>query len=236
MAEQQGEMATDRDVSDERHRDWVDGEEPLPPMTEQISEQLGGVRGLVESGVPIGVFVIMNVLWGEHLEWAIIAAVASAVTIAVVRAIRKQPIRHAVNGLFGIALGAFLAWRSGDANEFYLPGLLYGIGYGIVLLGSVLVRHPLIGWGWSIIAGKGKSVWREDKALVSLFGWLTAMWGVVFLAKNLVRLWMYLDGGMATALGVVTLLFGYPVTALLLLITFVSVRRRRPQALASLNG
>src|SRR5690606_32515874 len=119
----------------------------------------------------------------------------------VIRALRKQPIRHAVNGLFGIALGAWLAWNSGDANEFYLPGVLYGLGYAVVLLGSVALRHPLIGWGWAIIAGKGKSVWREDKRLVSLFGWITVLWGGVFLAKNLVRLWMYLDGGMATALG-----------------------------------
>lgn len=226
MVERQGDAAAGSDTSQEVKRSGVD-DEPLPPITEQISEQLGGVRGLIESGVPVGVFVITNVLWEDGLYGAIIAAVASAVIIAVVRAVRRQPIRHAINGLFGIALGAWLAWNSGDANEFYLPGVLYGFGYAVVLMGSVAVKHPLIGWGWSIIAGKGKADWRDDKRLVSLFGRLTMLWGIVFLAKNVLRLWMYLDGGMATALGIVTLLLGYPVTALLLLITFTAVRRSR---------
>jgi len=232
MAEQPGKVATDdsAEVAAKR-RSRFDDEEPLPPMTEQISQQLGGVRGLIESGIPVGVFVLVNVLWEDQLRWAIVAAVSCAVLIAAVRALRRQPIRHAINGLFGIALGAWLAWNSGDANEFYLPGILYGLGYGLALFGSVAVKHPLVGWGWSIIAGEGKATWREDSRLVALFGWLTALWGTVFLLKNVVRLWMYLDGGMANVLGVFTILSGYPVTAALFMITFWAVRRRRPTEL-----
>ncbi|WP_425304417.1 DUF3159 domain-containing protein [Stackebrandtia albiflava] len=200
-------------------------------MTEQISAQLGGIRGLIESGVPVGVFVLVNVIWSDRLRWAIGAAVVCAVAIAVVRALRKQSIRHAINGLFGIALGAWLAWDSGDANQFYLPGILYGLAYGGGMLLSVLLRHPFIGWGWSIIAGGGRAEWRDDRRLVKLFSWLTVLWGVVFLTKNLVRLWLYLDGGMADLLGVVTIAFGYPVTGALLLVSFWAVRRRRPALL-----
>ena len=99
-------------------------EEPLPSMSEQIAEQLGGVRGLIESSLPVLAFVVFNVVLGDAvvgldkrtaLYWAIAGSVISAVGIGVFRLIRKQPVRHAVNGLFGIAIGAFLAWRTGQA-------------------------------------------------------------------------------------------------------------------------
>ncbi|ADD44174.1 DUF3159 domain-containing protein [Stackebrandtia nassauensis] len=201
-------------------------DDDLPPMTEQVAQQLGGVRGLVESGIPVGVFVLINVIW-EALYWAIGFAVGTAVAIAVLRLIRKESIRHAVNGLFGIALGAWLAWRSGDEGDFYWPGIIQGLAYAAVLMGSVAVRHPLVGWFWSIIAGGGKHAWREDRRLVRVFGWLTMLWGVVFLAKNLLRLWLRL-GDMDTALGVVTLVGGYPVTGLLILISIAVVRKTHP--------
>ncbi|MGH8793628.1 MAG: DUF3159 domain-containing protein [Stackebrandtia sp.] len=205
-----------------------DDDPPLPPISEQMAEQLGGARGLIEAGVPVAVFVVLNILLDDRLEWVIGASVACAVGIAIVRAVRRQPIRHAVNGLFGISLGAILALRSGDANDFYLPGILWGLAYGVVFLGSTLIRHPLVGWGWSIIAGKGKSEWRHDARLMRVFTWLTVLWGAVFLVKNMFRLWLKLDGGYEHLLGVTTLVLGYPLTALLLLITLVSVRRVRP--------
>ena len=42
-------------------------EEPFPSMSEQISEQLGGVRGLIESSVPVLAFVLLNVLLGDSV-------------------------------------------------------------------------------------------------------------------------------------------------------------------------
>lgn len=196
------------------------------PMTEQVAHQLGGVRGLVESGIPVGVFVLINVIF-EALYWAIGFAVGTALAIAVLRLVRKETVRHAINGLFGIGLGAWLAWRSGDEGDFYWPGIIQGLAYSVVLMGSVAVRHPLVGWFWSIIAGGGKHEWRADRRLVRVFGWLTMLWGVVFLAKNLLRLWLRL-ADMDTVLGVVTLAGGYPVTGLLVLVTIAVVRKTHP--------
>jgi hypothetical protein len=82
--------------------------------------------------------------------------VGTAVAIAAYRLYRKQPVRHAVNGLVGIALGAYLAYRSGDPKQFYLPGILLALGQSAVLLGSVVIRRPLIGYVWAIVAAGGK--------------------------------------------------------------------------------
>ncbi|MFI7429460.1 DUF3159 domain-containing protein [Micromonospora sp. NPDC049836] len=195
---------------------------PLPSLAEQMADQLGGWRGLVESSIPVVVFVIANVI-GE-LRPAVIASVAVALLIAGLRLAQRRPVRHAVNGLVGIAIGAAIAWRTGDERDFYLPGILYGIGYGLALLVSAAVRQPLVGWIWSVLVGKGRSEWRDDPRLVRTFTQLTVLWGVVWLAKVGVQAGLYL-AHQDTALGVARLALGYPPYALLLLITVWVVRR-----------
>ncbi|MEV4478562.1 DUF3159 domain-containing protein [Micromonospora coxensis] len=202
-------------------------DERLPSIAEQMADQLGGWRGLVESSIPVVVFVLANII-GE-LRPAVIASVAVAVAIAVVRLAQRRPIRHAVNGLFGIAVGAAIAWRTGDERDFYLPGILYGIAYGVALLVSAAIRQPIVGWIWSVLVAKGRSEWRDDPVLVRTFTRLTVLWGVVWLAKVGVQAGLYL-AHQDTALGVARLALGYPPYALLLLITVWTVRRVTRQA------
>ncbi|MGK5443022.1 DUF3159 domain-containing protein [Micromonospora sp. URMC 105] len=197
-------------------------EEPLPSLAEQMADQLGGWRGLVESSIPVMVFVLANIV-GE-LRPAVIASVGVAVLIAGARLVQRRPVRHAVNGFFGIAIGAFIAWRTGDERDFYLPGILYGIAYGVALLISAAIRQPLVGWIWSVLVAKGRSEWRDDPRLVRTFTQLTVLWGVVWLAKVGVQAGLYL-AHQDTALGVARLALGYPPYALLLLITVWTVRR-----------
>ncbi|MEU8023298.1 MULTISPECIES: DUF3159 domain-containing protein [Micromonospora] len=197
-------------------------EAPLPTLAEQMADQLGGWRGLVESSIPVVVFVVANVV-GE-LRPAVIASVSVALLIAALRLVQRRPVRHAVNGLFGIGIGAAIAWRTGDERDFYLPGILYGIGYGLALLVSAAVKQPLVGWIWSVLVAKGRSEWRDDPRLVRTFTQLTVLWGVVWLAKVGVQAGLYL-AHQDTALGVARLALGYPPYALLLLITVWTVRR-----------
>jgi len=182
----------DRSASTGEHPASPD--ERLPSFSEQIAEQLGGWRGLVESSIPVAVFVLVNIV--ASLNAALIGSAGVAVAIAVWRLSRRQPIRHAVNGLVGIGIGAIIAWRTGEEKDFYLPGILYGLAYGAALLASVALRMPLVGWIWS----------------------------VVWVAKVGVQAGLYL-ADQATALGVARLLLGYPPYALLLAITVWTVRR-----------
>jgi hypothetical protein len=207
-------------------------EERVPSFSEQIAEQLGGWRGLVESSIPVVVFVLVNVV--APLNAALLSSAGLAVGIAVWRLSRRQPIRHAVNGLVGIGIGAVIAWRTGEEKDFFLPGILYGMGYGAALLLSVALRLPLVGWIWSVLAAGGSSAWRRDPQLMRTFGWLTVLWGVVWIVKVGVQGWLwYLDETSATELGVARLLLGYPPYALLLAFTVWWVRRVHPNAASS---
>jgi hypothetical protein len=211
--------------------DTTPEEEPFPSFSEQLADQLGGMRGIIESGIPVVVFVFANIVWS--LRPAIIIAVCSAVGIAIWRLTQKQPIRHAINGLFGIAIGAIIAWRTGSAKTFYLPGILLSLAIGLAMIGSVLIRRPLIGWMWSILANKGQGGWRDDPRAVRRFGWLTALWAAVYLVKTLVQALIFQhtsthDPG--TALGIARLALGYPPYALLILVTIWVVRRAETSA------
>ena len=210
-----------------------EAEEPFPSMSEQISEQLGGVRGLVESSVPVLAFVLLNVLLGDvgldlgkktALYWAIGGSVGSACAIGVYRLTRKQPIRHAVNGLFGVAIGAFLAWRTGDAKNFYLPGILLTLGQVVVLIVSVAVRRPIIGYVWGVLANKGRHDWFDNKQLFRTFQWLTLVWAGSLFVRAGVQGWLYLQD-QATAIGVVRILISWPIYAATFAFTVWAVRR-----------
>jgi len=191
-------------------------------FSEQIADQLGGVRGLVESSIPVAVFVVANVIW--QLRPALTAAVVTAVAMAIFRLTRRESIRHAVNGLFGILIGVAFAWKTGDAKDFYLPGILFSLGYAVAMLVSVAVRQPLVGWIWSIVLGRGSNRWRDEPRMLRTFGWLTVLWASIYFAKVAVQTGLYL-ADQVNALGVARLALGYPPYALLLGVTVWAVRR-----------
>jgi hypothetical protein len=83
-------------------------------------QQMGGISGIVASTIPVVVFVVANLLL--DLRPAVIAALVSGVAIAGWRVVRRQALQPAISGLFGVGIAAFLAYRSGEARAFYLPG------------------------------------------------------------------------------------------------------------------
>ncbi|MEV6843978.1 DUF3159 domain-containing protein [Actinoplanes sp. NPDC051411] len=197
-----------------------DDEDELPSMSEQIAEQLGGVRGLVESSVPVLAFVLFNVVLSSvaHLDkrtalyWAIAGSVISALGIGVYRLTRREPVRHAVNGLFGIAVGAYFAWRTGKAENFYLPGILITFAQAALFLISAVIRKPLIGYAWGVMANKGHQDWFGDRRLFRTFQWLTMVWVVSLCVRAGVQLYLWSQHE-ANALGIVRILISWPIYA-----------------------
>lgn len=213
-------------MTDRRYAEPAD--RPLPSLSEQVAAQLGGVRGMIESAIPVIAFVVTNVAGG--LRPAVLVAVVTALAIAAFRLSRRQSARHALNGLFGIAIGAAIAWKTGAAKDFYLPGILLSLGYGVAMIASVVMGRPLVGWIWSVVADGGTNRWREHHALRRTFGWLTMLWAATYLVKVGVNLWVYLADGLtddrkASILGLMRILLGYPPYALLLALTVWAVRR-----------
>ncbi|WP_432836450.1 DUF3159 domain-containing protein [Dactylosporangium sp. CA-092794] len=206
-------------------------EEPLPPFSVQMAQQLGGVRGLIESSVPITLFIVVNFL-GDHFNWwslrtSLIVAVGAALSMAVYRLARREPTRHALNGVFGIAIGAYIAWKSGDAKDVYLPGMLLTVGYVVGMLVSVVIRRPLVGWLWSVTLDGGTTRWYDNVRLRRAFVWLTVLWAVVYALKLGIQVLLYRDSSADSddLLGIARLALGWPPYALLAALTVWQARR-----------
>jgi hypothetical protein len=199
------------------------GPQPERPEREfpTLLEQMGGVSGIVASTIPVGVFVVANILL--DLQPAIIAALVAGVVVAGWRIVRKQPLQPAVSGLLGVGLAAFIASRTGEARGFYLPGLITSGALGLAFLVSVLVRWPLAGVVWHGINGDGHG-WRRNPALLRAYTWATLLWTLVFASRVVLQGLLY-DANEETWLGVARLAMGYPLTGLALLFTIWAVRR-----------
>jgi hypothetical protein len=186
-----------------------------------LLEQMGGVQGIVASTIPVAVFVVVNLLFA--LQAALIAALAAGVAIAIWRVARKQALQPAVSGLFAVGVAAFIAYRTGEARAFYLPGLLFSAALGLAFLVSVLVRWPLAGVIWHGINGDGQS-WRRDRRLLRAYTLASLLWTLVFVARVVVQGLLY-NADEETWLGVARLAMGYPLFGLALLGTIWAVRR-----------
>ena len=200
-------------------------EESLPTerRSPTLLQQMGGVPGIIASTIPVAVFVVVNII--ATLQPALIAAIVAGVGIAAWRIARKQPLQPAVSGLFGVGLAAFIAYRTGEARGFYLPGLIYSAVLGLAFLVSVIVRWPLAGVIWHGINGDGQS-WRRDPRLLRAYTWASLLWTLVFAARLVVQGLLY-NADATTWLGIARLAMGYPLVGVALLGTVWAVSRAR---------
>ncbi|KAA2254986.1 DUF3159 domain-containing protein [Solihabitans fulvus] len=192
-------------------------------------EQMGGIGGLVYSSVPVLVFVLVNSL--TSLQPAIWSSIGSAVVIVAIRLARKESLQPAISGFFGVAVAAFIAYRTGSAKGFFLFGIYASLIYGGAFLLSIVVRWPLAGTVWSFLNGTG-TAWRRDKFARLGYDLATLTWALVFGARFVVQRWLY-DSNQVGWLAFAKIAMGYPLMAVALLVTVWAVRRadRRLQSL-----
>ncbi|WP_127783308.1 DUF3159 domain-containing protein [Rhodococcus sp. X156] len=191
------------------------------PVQKTLLEQMGGTSGVLASSLPVVVFVVVNSL--TSLTPAIWSAVGTAAAIAVLRAVRKEGVQPAISGLFGVAIAAYIAHRTGTAKGYFLLGIYTSLVYGALFALSVLVRWPLVGVVWSFLNGHGWA-WRAHRGAVRAYDVATLAWVAVFGARFVVQQWLYgndQEGWLATA----RIGMGLPLYGLALLVTFACVRR-----------
>lgn len=194
-----------------------------------LLEAAGGPTGIVESGLPAIAFVVAYSASGQDVNVSAAIAVGLTLVLAAVRLVRREPVRHALSGLIGVAFAAFIATRSGRAENFFLPGLLANAAYALAFAGSIAIRRPLVGVIVGQLDGEG-SAWREHPERVTAFTRATWLWAGLFSLRLVVQLPLYLAGAVV-ALGVARTAMGLPLFALGLYLTWRLVHRhRRPPA------
>ncbi len=181
---------------------------------------------MVESALPAAAFVVVYSVSGHDTRLSGAVALGLAALIAIGRLARRESPRFALSGLVGVGFAAFVATRSGNAKNFFLPGLLANAGYAALFLVSVAIRRPLVGVVVGSIDGEG-SGWREDPVRVRAFTRASLLWAGLFLLRLVVQLPLYLAGDVVE-LGVARTAMGVPLFALGLWLTYRLVRRHSP--------
>ena len=175
---------------------------------DKVIKALGGKRGLVDSGLPALVFLVVFNLSDKNINTAIWAALTLSAVLTFYRLIKRETLQHAFSGLIGVGICALISRRSGNAADFYLPGLWINAGYGALYAFTNLIKWPILGVLLGPILGEN-FLWRKDPKRLRAYinaGWL---WVGLFISRLLVQYPLY-ESGNINALGTARLLMGYP--------------------------
>jgi len=190
-----------------------------------FQEALGGWRGFAEAAAPGVVFVTAYLIDGS-MRVPVIAAVITMLVLVAVRLLQRSPIRQALSGAVGVAIGAVWAWRTGEPGDYFVGGLWLNAAYLAGLLVSMAVRWPAVGIVLSLLKGWGSS-WRADARVMRAMQFGTAVLAVMFGLRLAVQLPLYLADAVA-ALGTARLAMGVPLFALTLWAVWLLVRNAAP--------
>lgn len=173
-----------------------------------LERAIGGWRGMIDSGLPTVIFITVYVIVGRDLTPALIAAVVAGVILAGYRLIRRQQLQQVLTGFLGLAIAAGFSALTGQAENFFLPGLITNIAYGTAFIVSILIRWPLLGVAMGYLTGEGTS-WRSDRALMRTYAAASWIWVGVFFGRLVVQGPLYLAGAVEL-LGVARVVMGWP--------------------------
>jgi len=216
----------------------------------QLSTALGGRRGMLEAAVPTAVFTLMF-LTTHHLKLSVVVAVGCAAVLLVVRISQRTTPQFVVNSLFGIGIGALFAWRAarggGDANDqalaYFLPGILYNLGYAVVMIFTIVIRWPIVGFMVGGVTGD-PTAWHADRATVRLCSRLTWLLVLPCVIRVLVQGPVYLAGrnhwwdqdSAVAVLGAAKLAMGWPLQVAALAAMVWLLSRNKTPAVVSTAG
>lgn len=187
-----------------------------------IAESIGGVRGLLESVVPFSVFSAVYAVT-KDLRSSIIAALVPAVVMALWRIVAREPLTQAVSGLLGIALGAWVATKTGQAANFFLPNILKNLGFTAVYAVSAIVRWPLLGVMLGPVLGE-MFEWRRDPPRLRAYQIATWLWVAMFGIRLAVQIPLYLTEQVALLGTLNAFVLGLPLFGLTVWLSWLVLR------------
>lgn len=192
----------------------------------QLSKALGGIRGMCESAVPTIGFTVAYVI-SHEVRLALVIGAALAVVLLVARLVQRQTPQFVVNSIVGIAIAAVFALRSGEARDAFLPGILYNGGYAVVLVLTILIGWPLVGFIIGSVTGDA-TAWHRDRRIVRLCRTLTWLLALPCVLRVVVQYPLWASDQVAW-LGTAKVLMGWPLqVAALAAMAYVLGRNHTP--------
>jgi hypothetical protein len=191
---------------------------------ELLSKAIGGWRGLVDSALPSMLFILIFI-FQQDLNNALIAALILGGILLLIRLFERKPLTQVISGFVGLSISVLITWRTKDASNFFLTGIITNAVYGFALLVSVLIRKPLIGYLVGSLVGD-TSGWLKHPLLVRAYTIVTWLWVGVFGLRLVVQIPLYLNDSVAL-LGSVKIFMGWPLYLFSVWLTYQIVQTAR---------
>jgi hypothetical protein len=173
----------------------------------ELLKALGGWRGTLEAAVPVLLFVTAWALT-SRLSWAIGLAAAGMAVFVVGRLVQHQTLTHVLSGVVGLVVAAAVATRTGNASDFFLPGILYNAALAVVFAASMVTGWPVVGFMFGAVTGDVTG-WRRRAGVRRLFQKLTGVLLANYVIRVVVQLPLYLAGSVVL-LGASKVALGWP--------------------------
>jgi intracellular septation protein A len=205
-----------------------------------VSPGSGGTAAvLVRSlkGAAFGLIPLAGFYLGQRLGgvgWAVAVGIALSVAVVPLELQVTGTMRWCWIGLVGVVFSGTLALITHDPRLFFLRSVVGDAGFGLAMVGSIVVGRPLIGLFASWVV-KMPDEYRATKAYKRSFGVLTLVWGVVNLARAGGRGYLMANGTLGQLI-VVNLATGWPVFAVLVAFSVWYPRRVAHRFFASIGG
>ncbi|GGV27876.1 DUF3159 domain-containing protein [Streptomyces griseoflavus] len=191
-----------------------------------LFEAFGGVRGMVETVLPGLLFVSIYTV-NKDLHMSAIAALAVALAMVVVRLARKDTVKHAFSGVFGVAFGVVFAMMTGNAKDFYLPGMLYTLGLALAYIVTAMAGVPLIGLMLGPVFRENLSWRTRNPGRKKAYTKASWAWGLILLGKSAILFPLYWWAD-TTQLGWVLVALKIPPFLLAVYLTWVFLAKAPP--------
>lgn len=193
----------------------------MPKRTELLEELQGVLAGrgsrILDSLLPVLAFLLLNVF--VDVRVALLAAVGTALVLAVLRLLRRESLLYALGGLVAVLFAAGLAYLTNSAAGFFLPALISGGATIVLCVGSVLLGRPLVAWT-SHLTRRWPLTWYWHPRVRPAYNEVTLAWAVFF-GLRLYLQYMVLLRASAALLGLTQILTGWPFTIALLILSYL---------------
>ena len=209
--------------------------------TAVLAGAIGGWRGAFDSGLPSLIFLGVYFARDHNLRQALIWAVGSGIVLAIVALIQRKSLQQVISGLIGLAFSAYITHRTGHAQNFFLTGIIRNGIYGSVFALSIALRRPLLGYILSKLRASESmksstkvqkplvsqtTHWRNDPEVLRKYSTVTWLWSAMFLGRFVIMFPMWLVHATG-ALGISSVVLGYPVFALVAYGSFLVLREQK---------
>ena len=179
-----------------------------PEVDTSLIDAFGGVRGMVDMTVPGFVFVVVFTIT-KDLRVSSFSAFGVTLLLALVRLVRRETLKHAFGGVLGVGISAYIAMKSGKAQDFYLPSMIYGLVLGVAYAVSAVARWPLIGVFLGPILGENMTWRTQNPGRLAAYTKATWVWVALFALRAAILFPLYWAGNV-TWLGVAKIGLGVP--------------------------